>query len=443
VTVQVFNLGPDGIAENGDDMLVGEAVTDANGNYFIDGLLPGDYYVSIPNIDDAFPVSSTGESLDPNDDTDNDDNGIQVAPGEGVWSNVITLTGDDEPTGEGAPGGNQDAADDNNGNMTVDFGFFAPASVGDFVFKNCDEFGVQNGSETGLEDAVVSISLADGTSVNDINGNAVAAITTGADGAYMFTDLFPGDYKVTVELPAEPTGLAFAAMDAADDDIDSDINPGSGMTDVFTLVSGDVSVSDNCGIADVSAVPGPIEGDCEFTQDFEVTVTDDCGNTATCTVSFAWIESELEVVCPDPLTVDECLTQDEINALFADWLGTFDAINGCNPTTSSLDFTAPDVCEGGTVTVVFSATDACNSDECTSTFTVPARPDLELAAPADQTVDGCMTQDDIDAAFAAWLDGVNFGGGCDPVLEVSNESAPEACEGGSVTVTFTLSDDCQ
>jgi len=101
VTVQVFNLGPDGIAENGDDMLVGEAVTDANGNYFIDGLLPGDYYVSIPNIDDAFPVSSTGESLDPNDDTDNDDNGIQVAPGEGVWSNVITLTGDDEPTGEG------------------------------------------------------------------------------------------------------------------------------------------------------------------------------------------------------------------------------------------------------------------------------------------------------------------------------------------------------
>jgi len=53
-----------------------------------------------------------------------------------------------------------------------------------------------------------------------------------------------------------------------------------------------------------------------------------------------------------------------------------------------------------------------------------------------------MTQEAIDAAFDAWKDGVDFGGGCDPVLEISDESAPLACEGGSVTVTFTLSDDC-
>ena len=38
VTVQVFNLGEDGIAENDDDELVGEAVTDQNGNYIVDGL---------------------------------------------------------------------------------------------------------------------------------------------------------------------------------------------------------------------------------------------------------------------------------------------------------------------------------------------------------------------------------------------------------------------
>ena len=70
VTVEVFDLGPDGIAENDDDRLVGSDITDVNGNYFIDGLLPGDYYVSIPAVDGNFPVSSTGESLDPNDDQD-------------------------------------------------------------------------------------------------------------------------------------------------------------------------------------------------------------------------------------------------------------------------------------------------------------------------------------------------------------------------------------
>ena len=160
-------------------------------------------------------------------------------------------------------------------------------------------------------------------------------------------------------------------------------------------------------------------------------------------MSFAWTESELEVVIPAPVTVDACLSQDEIDDLFAEWLEQFDAINGCNPTTSALDFTAPDVCEGGTVTVLFSASDECNEDEGTSTFTVPAHDPLTLSTPADETVDGCLDQSAIDAAFEAWKEGVTFGGGCTPELEVSDEDAPRACEGGSVTVTFTASDDCE
>ena len=121
----MFSVGPDGIAENDDDVLVGTDVTDADGNYFVDGLQPGDYYVAIPTVDADFPISSTGFGEDPNDDTDNDDNGIQDAPGAGVWSNVITLVGGTEPTGadESGSGGDQDDADDDNGNMTVDFGF--------------------------------------------------------------------------------------------------------------------------------------------------------------------------------------------------------------------------------------------------------------------------------------------------------------------------------
>jgi len=49
VTVEVFSVGPDGIPENGDDVSVGTDVTDANGDYFVGGLAPGDYYVGLPN----------------------------------------------------------------------------------------------------------------------------------------------------------------------------------------------------------------------------------------------------------------------------------------------------------------------------------------------------------------------------------------------------------
>jgi len=120
LTVEIFNTGADGIPENGDDELVGSAVTDANGDYFVGDLLPGDYYASISSPDPDFPASSTPTSLDPNDDTDGDDNGIQDAIGDGVWSNVITLSPGDEPTGgaESGSGGDQDDDDDANGNMT-------------------------------------------------------------------------------------------------------------------------------------------------------------------------------------------------------------------------------------------------------------------------------------------------------------------------------------
>jgi len=105
ITIDLFNTGADGIAENGDDELVATVVTDDNGDYFIDGLIPGDYYVSISDVNPDFPASSTPTSLDPNDDADNDDNGLQDAIGAGVWSNVITLSPEDEPTDEPGSGG--------------------------------------------------------------------------------------------------------------------------------------------------------------------------------------------------------------------------------------------------------------------------------------------------------------------------------------------------
>ena len=159
VTVDVFSVGPDGLKGTADDELAGSDVTDANGNYFVDGLRSGDYFVKINEPAPDFQVSST-----PTDDADNqedgDDNGTQMGGVGGmVMSPIINLAQDDEPTGaaEGEQGGDQDDADDSFGDMTVDFGFLPFVSVGSTVFVDNNDNGQQDAGEPGIEGVTVMV----------------------------------------------------------------------------------------------------------------------------------------------------------------------------------------------------------------------------------------------------------------------------------------------
>ena len=229
---------------------MGSDVTDVNGNYFVDGLVPGDYYVSVTPSDE-FPQSSTdvATTASPDDNVDNDDNGLQDAPGEGVWSNVVTLTGDDEPTGESAPGGNQDAADDNNGNMTVDFGFLPQLSLGSTVFADNNNNGVQDPEDEGIAGVTVMVfnTGADGIAEND-DDELVGQAVTDTNGDYFVEGLTPGDYYVKVTPDADFPGSSddIASTENPDGDVDGDDNglqpDGSGAdvwSNVITLVGGD------------------------------------------------------------------------------------------------------------------------------------------------------------------------------------------------------------
>lgn len=111
------------------------------GYYLFDNLAPGDYFVYIPANQfqaggelENF-VTSAPDVMADNDVDDNvDENGLNPAtprnePVDGVYSTVITLSLNGEPTGEGGQiyGGTDPAfttdLDDNNVNLTVDFGF--------------------------------------------------------------------------------------------------------------------------------------------------------------------------------------------------------------------------------------------------------------------------------------------------------------------------------
>ncbi|KAA3636870.1 MAG: BspA family leucine-rich repeat surface protein, partial [Bacteroidetes bacterium] len=67
---------------------------------------------------------------------------------------------------------------------------------------------------------------------------------------------------------------------------------------------------------------------------------------------------------------------------------------------------------------------------------------MALTCPVDVTEAACQSQAAVDAAFANWLATVAVNGGCNPQVTNNAAGAPNAATGGSVTVTFSATDDC-
>jgi len=190
VTIEVFSTGPDMMIGGGDDVLVGFDVTDINGDWLVDSLLPGEYYAVIDMVDPDYPTSSTTD-FDADDAEDNNDNGVQSGgSGTSVTSNEFTLTGDAETTSEPGSGGDQDDSDDDNGDMTIDFGFVPFYSLGNQVWIDDNFDGLLNGGESGIDGVVVEL--------YDAGGILVDMTVTMNGGLYLFDSLLPGDYIVVI-----------------------------------------------------------------------------------------------------------------------------------------------------------------------------------------------------------------------------------------------------
>ncbi|MBE7493782.1 MAG: putative Ig domain-containing protein [Verrucomicrobiaceae bacterium] len=130
VVVQLFQEGRDPQT----DAPLGVRVTDVDGLYLFDGLLPGNYFLHIPasQFGPSMPLqlmmSLPATGLDDGVDDDLDENGLDVPDpaATGVSSSVISLAANDEPVDEGSETGHAadtDNGDDDNIDLTVDFGF--------------------------------------------------------------------------------------------------------------------------------------------------------------------------------------------------------------------------------------------------------------------------------------------------------------------------------
>jgi LPXTG-motif cell wall-anchored protein len=162
-------------------------VTDAAGLYVFANLPVGSYKVTV--IDPAGLVPTTTGAGTPETDS---------STGSAVSVNLTV---------------------DGSSDMSLDFGFREPkGAVGNLVWFDINNDGIQDIGEPGIAGVTVSITTAGGLPVTDVFGNPVTSTVTDAAGRYLFDNLPIGSYKVTVETPDgyQPT-VAGAGDDPASD----------------------------------------------------------------------------------------------------------------------------------------------------------------------------------------------------------------------------------
>ncbi len=145
------------------------------------------------------------------------------------------------------------------------------------------------------------------------------------------------------------------------------------------------------------------------------------------------------LTCPTSTTAAACQTQAAVNAQFAAWLATASGTGGCNGALTNNNTGAPPAC-GGTTTVTFNYTTDCGSASCQATFTVASSAAPVLICPTPTTASACLTQAQMNTAYANWLASATVSGGCTGGTVTNNApAAPLICNPNSriITVTFT------
>ena len=193
--------------------------TDASGNYGFDGLIAGDEYQVQFTAPAGYDASATNLVTDT----------IVLRPGEV--------------------------------NDTVGLGFYKYASLGDRVWNDTNQDGVQDAGEAGRAGVQVELYTAYHGTVGAFAPSAASAIEsdfvmpgelvatqlTDAQGNYRFTNLQPGQYIARFVAP-DGTVLSTANI-GLNDAADWDADPNSGSTGVYKLASGEGNDTVDAGVS--------------------------------------------------------------------------------------------------------------------------------------------------------------------------------------------------
>jgi protocatechuate 3,4-dioxygenase beta subunit len=184
--------------------------TGPNGDYLFCGLVPGSYRVEILTPGGyTIIIPNVGT----NDCIDSDANQVTRL------TDCVTLV-----SGET--------------NRCTDIGLKRPAALGDFVWEDLNMNGRQDAGEPGISNVTVQL-------LDCVTMNLIGITTTDVNGAYLFSGLMPGNYKVMFTPPA---GYSFTLKDAASDALDSDADTTTGMTGCYLLLSGQTNLTVDAGL---------------------------------------------------------------------------------------------------------------------------------------------------------------------------------------------------
>ena len=225
--------------------------TTANGGlYSFDGLPPGTYHVTFET-----PAGFVQTTVDVGGDDAKDSDA-----GAGGVTGCYTLNSGDK-------------------NTTVDAGFYKLASLGDYVWADNNNNGLQDdGAANGING--VEVILLDGNGVEK-GRTTTANDTSGNPGYYLFKDLVPGEYQVQF---VKPAGYAFAGQDAnanGSDAVDSDADRTSGLTVKTTLESGENDLSWDAGLVKLASLGNRLWLDSDGDGQQDPTETGISGQTVT------------------------------------------------------------------------------------------------------------------------------------------------------------------
>ncbi len=235
VQVRLYKDNGDGVFNPATDILVGTKTTSAGGKYLFQDLAPNDYFVDV--VDSTVPAGHQITTY--NDPTDM----ISLAEGQRY--------------------------------LEADFGYVIGAVLGDFVWEDLDKDGIQDPGEPGIPG--VTVNLYDGAN------NLLTATLTDSTGYYSFPNRPAGSYQVEF-IP--PYGFVFSPKDQGGDDAkDSDPDPVTGRTAVFTMASG---VPDLTRDAGMYYQPGVCDEATEIASTFN--------STAIAAGSTIWFNSHLDTV---------------------------------------------------------------------------------------------------------------------------------------------------
>jgi uncharacterized repeat protein (TIGR01451 family) len=215
VEVSIYSVGADGVPGGGDDLLVATTTTDANGSYLFANLPPATYYIDVTDSSVPSGLVLAPGSLDAPSEP------IATLPTYTVTSSEVYLD--------------------------ADIGYTAPADsaiVGDRVWSDADQDGVQDPGEPGIGGVTVNLVSAGPDGVFGTADDVVEDSTaTAEDGSYLFTGVSAGEYVVVLDSSNFTAGGPLEGYSATT----GPQSQGSGRSDPLTVDDSDVWVDADFG----------------------------------------------------------------------------------------------------------------------------------------------------------------------------------------------------